>query len=78
MKTRHWMLLALVLTHDVLAVGFLTWLAPPQVIAALSAIEHALMASSGECAPLPVDIHTNTTAPLVVPLSELYGLPKHQ
>ena len=78
MKRRHWALLALVLTHDVLALGFVTWLAPPQVTDALSAIVSALQAPSATCVALPVDIHTNTTAPLVVPLSELQSLPKHQ
>jgi hypothetical protein len=77
-KTRHWALLALVLTHDVLAIGFLTWLAPPQVIEALDVMTHALVAGSPTCDAIPVDIHTTTTAPLVVPLSEYSSLPRHQ
>lgn len=60
MKTRHWALLALVLTHDVLVIGTLTWLAPPQVIEALSAIEHALLASSDQCVSPVVVTHTSS------------------
>lgn len=43
MKTRHLALIAIVILHDVLTIGFVTWLAPPAVIEALSATEHALM-----------------------------------
>ena len=78
MKTRHYALLALVLLHDTLVIGFVTWLAPPQVIEALSAIEHALLASSDQCVSPLVVTHTSSTELRVDPSNVVLDLPRHQ